>query len=172
MIGDNRIKFFLQFLNLTGCDFNIRSLSLRTAHRLVNHHAWMRQCRAFAFGTGYQQYGSHRSSHTCTDSSNITWNKLHGIVNTQSGIHTTARRIDIDRDILARVYRVQIEQLRLKRVCRIVIYLCTQKNNAIHHQSGEYIELSYIQLSLFENIGIQIPGLRFNHIVQHHAIHS
>ena len=172
MIGDNRIKFFLQFLNFTGSNFNIRGLSLCASHRLVNHDTRVRQCRTLAFFTGNQQYSCHRSRHTCTNRSHITRDKLHRIVNAQSGVHTSARRVDINRNILARINRVQIQQLCLKRISSIIVHLCTEENNAVHHQAGEYVELSYIQLSFFQNIRIQIPGLRFNHIIQHHAIHS
>ena len=73
---------------------------------------------------------------------------------------------------LFRINRIQIQQLCLKRIRCIVIYLCTEKNDAVHHQTGENVELSNVQLSFFQNIGIQIPGLRFNHIIQYHAIHS
>ena len=39
MIGNNGIKFFLQLLDFTCRDFNIRGLPLGTSHRLVYHHA-------------------------------------------------------------------------------------------------------------------------------------
>lgn len=87
MVGNDGIQFFLQFLNFTRRDFNVRSLSLCTAHRLVNHHAGVGQRRTLALGTCHQQHGSHTCRHTGTDSSYIARDELHRIVNTQSGIY-------------------------------------------------------------------------------------
>ena len=53
------------------------------------------------------------------------------------------RRVDIDRDVLARVYRIQIQQLSLQGIGGIVVYLRTEENDAVHHQAGEYVQLSY-----------------------------
>ena len=55
-----------------------------------------------------QQYGCHACRHSSTDGSHITTDEMHGIINTQTGIYRTARRIDIDGNILARdVYKRQ-----------------------------------------------------------------
>ena len=53
----------------------------------------------FAFGTGAQQHGSHRSSHARTDGGHIRLQILHGIVDAQPGIHLTARAVQVNLDI-------------------------------------------------------------------------
>ena len=43
---------------------------------------------------------------------------------------------------------------RLDDVGRIVVDRRPEEDDAVHHQAGEYVQLSYIQLTLFQDIGI------------------
>ena len=45
----------------------------------------------FAFLTCHEEYSRHRSSHACTDSGYIAIDELHGVIDTQAGIHRAAR---------------------------------------------------------------------------------
>ena len=172
MFCDNRIKFFLQFLNLTRRYLDVRGLSLCPTHRLVNHHTAVGQGRPLAFGSGHQQYGCHRRRHARANRSYGTADKLHRIINTQSGIYRTAGRIDIDGNILSRIHRIQIKQLSLQRIGRVIIYLGSQEYDTIHHQTGKHIHLCHVQLTLFQNIGIEILVLRAHYVVQHLAVQA
>ena len=84
---DDAKRFLFQFLNFTCRDFNIRGLSLCTTHRLMYHYTRVSQRRALAFGACHQQHCSHTCRHTCTDSSHITRDKLHCIIDAQSRIY-------------------------------------------------------------------------------------
>ena len=39
VLGDDGVQLFLELLNLTGGDLDVRGLTLGAAHGLVNHHA-------------------------------------------------------------------------------------------------------------------------------------
>ncbi|MPM41913.1 hypothetical protein SDC9_88573 [bioreactor metagenome] len=111
----------------------------------------MFQCRTFALGAGNQQYRAHRSGHTGTDSCNIRADELHGVVNTQTGIHRSSGGIQVDRDILSWIRRVEEKQLSLNHIGGVIVHLSAKENDAIHHQTGENIHLCYIQLSFFKD---------------------
>ena len=172
MLRDDGIEFLLHLQDLTSLNFDIRSLTLNTTQWLVNHHTAMWQGRTLAFLTRNEQYGSHGSSHTCTNGSYITGNKLHGIIDTQTGSNATARTVQIDGNILAAIYRVEIEQLCLQGVGCIIINFCTQENDTVHHQTREHIHLGNVQLTLLQDIRVQILSLRLHHVVKHHPIHT
>ena len=101
----------------------------------MNHHTAMRQGRTLSLLTRHQQHSSHRCSHTGTDGSYIAGDKLHGIINTQTCSDTTSRTVEIDRNILSTIYRVQIKQLCLKRIGCIIINLSTKEDDTVHHQT-------------------------------------
>ena len=94
---------------------------------------------------GNQQHGCHTGGHAGTDGGDIAADELHRIVNAQAGVYRTARRIDIDGDVLARVYRIQVQQLSLQGIGGIVVNLRAQENDAVHHQAGEHVQLGDVQ---------------------------
>ena len=135
MLRDDGIEFLLKLQDLLGLDLDIRCLTLYATQRLVDHHTTMGQSRTLALLTCHEQHSTHRGSHTCADGGDIARDKLHGIIDTQSCCHAATRRVDIDRDILARVHRVEIEQLSLKGIGCVVVDLGTKEDDTIHHQS-------------------------------------
>ena len=101
MFSDDGVEFLLQFLNLTSSNLDVAGLTLCTTHRLVNHHTAVRQSKALAFLTGYQQDCGHRSGHTCADGRHVALDELHGVVDSQTCVHTATRRVHVDVDVLA-----------------------------------------------------------------------
>ena len=72
----------------------------------------------------------------------------------------TTRRIEIQIDIALAIRRVQIEQLRLDDIRRVVIHLGAEENHAVHHQAAEHIHLRHVQLTLLEDSGRDIAVRR------------
>ncbi|EJW98087.1 hypothetical protein EVA_13805 [gut metagenome] len=98
--------------------------------------------------------------------------KLHGVVDTQTGINGTTRRIYIDGDVFTRICRIQVEQLCLERVRRIIVDGGTEEDDAVHHQTGEYVHLRYVERTLFKDIRIQVLVLALDYVVNHHGINT
>ena len=93
MVGDDLIEFLFEFEYLFGGYLNIGCLALDATSGLMDHHAAVGQRSAHALLTGYQQYGAHRGSQTGTDRGDAGLDKLHRIIDTESGIYRTTRRI-------------------------------------------------------------------------------
>ena len=119
----------------------------------MNHHAAVRKRCAHTLLAGNQQNRTHRRSETRADSSHTRLDKLHRVIDAQARIHRTARRIEIEVDIPLAVHGVQIEQLRLDDIGRIVIHLGSEENHAVHHQAAEHIHLGHVQLTLLKDSG-------------------
>ena len=152
MFGDDFVKFLFQLLNLAGRDFDFRSLTLCAAHRLVNHYARVRQSRAFAFGSRSHQHGGHRCGHTCADGAHIGRHKLHCVVDAQSRVYRTARRIQINRNILGVIDRFKEKQLSLNDVCHVIVNGHAKEDDAVHHQTREHVHRSHVQLAFLNDV--------------------
>ena len=132
----------------------------------------MGECCALAFLAGNEQHGSHRSGHTGTHRAYVRRNKLHGIVNTQARRHATAGAVYIYGNVLVGVYGVEIEQLRLYRIGRIVVYRCSEKDDTFHHQTREHVHLSNVQLTFLKDIRVEILRLSSYHAVENHTVYT
>ena len=78
--------------------------------------------------------------------------------------------VDVDGDVFTGVCGVKIEELCLQRVGGVVVNLRAEEDDSVHHQSGEDVHLRDVELSLFEDIGVEILRLAFQHVVQHEAV--
>ena len=76
-------------------DFDFRSLALYTAERLVDHDLGVRQGKAFALGTGCQEYRRHAGSGADTNRRDVRLDVLHGIVNGHACRDDAARAVDV-----------------------------------------------------------------------------
>ena len=121
----------------------------------------MLQRRALAFLTCHEQHRSHRSRHARTHRSHVGGDELHG-----------AGRVDVYRDVLARVYRVEVEQLRRERVGCIVVDFGAEEDDAVHHQAREHVHLCHVELALLKYIRVEVLRLSLHHVVEHHAVNA
>ena len=70
----------------------------------------------------------------------------------------SAGSIQINGYIFTGICRIEIQQLSLNNICRIIVYLRTQKYNTVHHQTRKNIHLRNIQLAFFNNGGRNITA--------------
>lgn len=81
----------------------------------------------------------------------------------------SARRIDVELDVLLRIGRFQEEQLRLDDVGRIVVDRRPEEDDAVHHQAGEDVHRGDVQLALLDDRGRHVVGDDGSEIVQPEA---
>ena len=160
VVGDDSIEFLLKFEDLSSGDLDIRGLTLDATHRLMDHNTRVRESEALALLAGYEEHGSHRSSHTGADGRHVGIDILHSVIYAKAGIYRSAGRVDIEADILIGVDRIEIEELSLNDVSALIGDLSAEEDDAVHHQSREDIHLSHIELALLEDIWVHIVGGR------------
>ena len=85
-------------------DLDIRGLPLNTAKGLVDQDARVGQGISFTSSTGCQQYRAHGRGLPDADRCDIGLDILHGVIHRQTGCHGSARGIDIEIDILVRIF--------------------------------------------------------------------
>lgn len=62
MLGHDAVQLVLDGQDFPGMDGDIRSLALKAAQRLVDHHARVGKGKTLALGAGTEQEGAHRGS--------------------------------------------------------------------------------------------------------------
>ena len=92
--------------DFAGVNVDIRGLSGQALHGgLVDHDARIRQAEALALGAFGQQDSGHGSRLPHANGDDVRPDERHGVQNGQSSRDGTARRIDVDGDILFRIFR-------------------------------------------------------------------
>src|ERR1700712_5346530 len=104
MLRHKFIQSTLKKQNFLGMYFNVRSLSLKTTHWLMNHDARIRQAKALSLCTSCQEKRSHACGLPYAKRTDIRFNELHGVVNRHPGGYQPTRRIDIKMNVLIRIF--------------------------------------------------------------------
>jgi hypothetical protein len=68
--------------------------------------------------------------------------ELHRVVDRQPGVDRAARRVDVDRDVLVRVLRLEVQQLRDDEVGDLVVDRAAEEDDALVEQARVDVELA------------------------------
>ncbi len=96
----------------------------------------MVEAEAFAFFACCQQECSHGGRLSDTDCRNRSLDVAHGVKDRHAGRDNTAGRVDVQMDILVRIFGFQEQQLGDDQVGNVIINAATQKNNPFFEQAG------------------------------------
>lgn len=117
--------------DLLRLDLNITRLSLRAAHRLMNHDPRMRQRKPLSLFPTAQQKRRHRRRQPHIDRHNIRLDMLHGIINRHSRDDRPPRRVDVQVDGLGVVLRLEVQHDRDDLVRDLVVDFLAQEDDAL-----------------------------------------
>src|SRR5690606_8496419 len=149
-----------------GMDLDVRGLPLEAAQRLVNHHARIRQAEALALGAASQQERAHAAGLTNAGGGHIGLDELHGVVERHAGSHRATRRVDLQMDVLVRVFRFQEQKLGADQVGHVVLDLTNQKNHALLEQARVDVIGTLATSGLLDDHRHQAAsGLDFRHVL-------
>ena len=134
VLRDNPDQALLQLEHVIDLAFHVAGRALRAARYLVNHDVRIRQRETFAFRSRAKQNRRHARRHSETISRHVTSEKLHRVVNRESRRHRATRRVDVNIDVLLRVFHLQEEQLRDDQICDVIIDRRADKNDPVLEQ--------------------------------------
>ena len=112
------------------------SLAAKSPQRLMDHDPRVGERKTLARGPGRQEDGPHTCGLPDTDRRDRSLQVLDSVVDRQSTGDDAAGGVDIEKDILLRIFRVKKEELGNNQVGKVIINLAAQKNNAILQQTG------------------------------------
>src|SRR6185312_17418210 len=108
VFGQNLVGNHPQAQNLAGVDVNIGRLAAQPAHRgLVDEDPRGGQGEALALGPGRQQGGRHAGRLADAYGGDIGADELHGVVDGQTGGDRATGAVDVERNILFRVFGLE-----------------------------------------------------------------
>ncbi len=116
-------------------DENIGHLALEAAGRLVDHDASIGQGGAHAGFAGREQQGAHGGSLTHAERGHRRTDELHRIVDRKARRHHATRGIDVERDLLFRVFRFEEQKLRDDQRGHIVLDHAGNEDDALLEQA-------------------------------------
>src|SRR6185437_4449841 len=146
-----------------GMDFDVRSLTLETAERLMNHDVGIGQCEALALGTRRQQERGHRGSHADAQRRYVGLYELHRVVYSKAGRDRSARGIDVEMNVLVRVLGFQEQHLRDDKVGRRLVDGPDQEYDAFLQQARVDVVRALAASALLDHHRDQAQASRFFH---------
>ncbi|CAM2154832.1 Prolipoprotein diacylglyceryltransferase [Paraburkholderia tropica] len=135
MVREQLVQALLQVQDFPRLDFDVRRLAARAAERLVNHHARVRQREALALLAGCQQERAHAGREAHAKGRNVRLDELHRVVDRHAGRHRTARAVDVQADVLVRIFAFEKQQLGDHEIGRLVVHFTDQEHHALLQQT-------------------------------------
>jgi len=121
MLDQHFIHYLSFSRHLVTIDVQVRELALVAAGRLVEHDRPVRQRVSLAGGSSGEQQGSHASSHSEADRADVGLDVLNRVVYRQSRSDAPAGAVDVEADVLLRVFRFKKQQLGDNEACQLVV---------------------------------------------------
>lgn len=153
MVREQLVEAALDLEDFLRVDGDVRGLALEAAQRLVDHHAGIRQAEALALFTGGQQEGAHGGGLADAGGGDAGLHELHGVVDGHAGGNRAPRRIDVDVDVLVRVFRLQEEELGDHEVGHLVFDGADDEDQALFEQARVDVEGTFATGGLLDNHG-------------------
>ena len=101
----------------------------------MDHDVGIRQRETLAFGAGAKQHCSHARGHAQAIRGHVAREKLHRVVNGETGRDRATGRVDVNVDVLFGVLHLQEEQLRDNQVRDVIVDRRADENDAVFEQS-------------------------------------
>mmetsp|Transcript_20139 Transcript_20139/g.44107 ORF Transcript_20139/g.44107 Transcript_20139/m.44107 type:complete len:220 (+) Transcript_20139:911-1570(+) len=110
------VKGLLVVHHLHRLQIDVLCLAPSSTQRLMDHDAAVRESIALPLGPSRKQEGTHGGSHTDADGLHVRADVTHGVEHRHARCNGATRGVDVEGDILVRVLRVKVKQLRDNRV--------------------------------------------------------
>ena len=104
------------------------------APQLVDQDLGVRERHPFTLGAGGEQQRTQGHCDTDPDCRDLGFDELHRVVDRQAGVDRAARTVDVDRDVLARVVGLEMEQLGHDQVGDLVVDRRAQEDDPLAEQ--------------------------------------
>ena len=91
---------------------DVRHLALEAAGRLVDQDRRIGQREALALGAGGEQERAHRRRHADAERGHVRLDELHRVEDRHARRDRAARRVDVEVDVLVRVFGLEEQHLR------------------------------------------------------------
>ena len=109
------------------------------------------QRTALALRSAGENDGAHRHRHADADRLHVRLDELHRVVDREPGVHDAARRVDVDRDVLVGILRLEMEELRDDEVRDLVVDRRSEEDDALVEQARVDVERALAARGLLDD---------------------
>ena len=109
------------------------------------------QGHALVLSAAREQQSAHAHRHADADRRDVWLDELHCVVDRKSGIHRAARGVDVDRDVLVGVLRLEMDQLRNDQVGDVLGDRGAEKDDPLVEQPRVDVEGALAARGLFDH---------------------
>src|SRR3954452_21123817 len=152
-LGKDLVEAAAHVDDLLGVDLDIRRLPLEARGDLVDEDLGVGQRHALAVSAAGQEQGAHRHRDAYADRLDLRLDELHRVVDREARVHGTARRVDVDRDVLVRVLGLEVKELRDDEVGDLVGDRRSEEHDSLVEQTGVDVECALSARSLLDDHG-------------------
>ena len=149
----------LHLEDVLGVALNVGGLPLEPAGRLMDHDPRVRQGEAAALFAGGQQKRAHRGRLPDAHRRHFGADELHRVVDRKARRHHAARRIDVEGDLLLRVFRLEKQQLGDHQRRRHVLDRPDHEDDALAQEARENVERAFAARRLLDHDRHEIVGV-------------
>src|SRR5664280_107699 len=121
VVGQHPVEEIPHPQDLLGLELDVAGLALHPTERLVQQDAGMGQGEALAPGAGSEEDGGSRGRLPEAEGGHVRLDVLHRVVDGEQCCDVPAGRIDVEVDVLVRLFRLQEEELGANQVGHRVV---------------------------------------------------
>ncbi len=151
VLGEDVVQALAHVDDLLGVDLDVRRLALEAGADLVDQDLGVRQRHALALRPARQQQRAHRHRDADADRRHVGLDELHRVVDRQARVHGPAGRVDVDRDVLVGILRLQVEQLGHDQVGDLVVHGGPEEDDPLIEQARVDVERAFTARRLLDN---------------------
>src|SRR4051794_17420581 len=111
VLGDDLVEALADVNDLLGVDLDVGRLSGEAARDLMDQDLRVRQRHSLVLAAAREQQRAHAHRDADADRLDVGLDELHRVVDREPGVNRAARRVDVDADVLVRVFGLEVDQL-------------------------------------------------------------
>ena len=119
----------------------------------MDHHPRVRECKTFSLCSRTEQNRRHAGRLTHAVGLHIAGDDFHAVQNRKSGRDDSSRTVDVKINILLRIFRLKIEQLRDNQIGHNIINRRAEKDDPVFQKTGVDIISALSLAGLFDHHG-------------------
>jgi hypothetical protein len=127
------------------------SMTFEARGDLVDEDLRVGERHALALGPAREQQRAHRHRDADADRLHVGLDELHRVVDREARVDRSAGRVDVHRDVLLGVLRLEVQQLRDYQVRDLVIDRRPQEHDPLVQQAAVDVERALASRGLLDN---------------------
>ena len=153
VLAEDLLQALAQRERLARVNLDVCRLPLKSGARLVDQDAPVGQDRALVGGAAGEDDRAHRHRDAAADRLHVRRDVLHRVVDRQARVDLSPWAVDVQRDVLVGVDRLQVKQLRDDEVGDLIVDLAAQEHDAVVEQPAVDVERALAARALLDDHG-------------------